>query len=216
MAAADGDSSTKAAKLAPLVRLAVALQSPSQGLEFHSPNPDRTGRVAIRWDTGVDSKPNCAGESYPLAFNVSVEPVDIEFRAERDAFVEALRSVWRIADLADDLERARVSADRSRLAMRAANERLALVLERRPAGSVMGPAEVRPDRGQAGELRRPWHGPVWLVDPVKRWSGLGFRYESIADLWASHPYLRPTSAGHDEDGPWMRVEYQPIGEVDGG
>lgn len=34
-------------------------------------------------------------------------------------------------------------------------------------------------------------GAAWLMDPVKQEAGMGFRFDSLADLWHAHPELRP-------------------------
>lgn len=177
--------------------MALSLRDP-EVFEHYSPHADQTGRIRICWDTGVRSKPNASGESYPLRFAVGIDPVDVEFRAELDAFVAALTSVWNVADLAQDVVTHRERADRAEAREKGTQERIAKLLDRAHHGWAAGPAEVRPDRD--------WDGPVWLLDPDKLWNGLGFRFESLAELWRIHPYLRPVAAGSDVHGPWMRVE----------
>lgn len=36
-------------------------------------------------------------------------------------------------------------------------------------------------------------GAVWMLDPVKRGNGFGFRFDSLDELWRAHPNLRPVS-----------------------
>lgn len=36
-------------------------------------------------------------------------------------------------------------------------------------------------------------GAVWVQDPEKRDAGMGFRFESLADLWRTWPDIRPVS-----------------------
>jgi hypothetical protein len=185
------------AVLAPIAPMALSMRDPEVN-EWHSPHADQTGRVGIKWDTGTRSTPNASGESYPLQFRVYIDPVSEEFRAERDAFVTALTSVWNVADLAQDVITHRERADRAEARERGTQERIASLLDASHHGWAAGPAEVRPDTD--------WSGPVWLLDPEKLWNGLGFRFESLAELWRVHPYLRPVAAGTDDKGPWMRVE----------
>lgn len=68
-----------------------------------------------------------------------------------------------------------------------------------PGQRFLGPAYVRPDSKSA------WQGRVWLVDPEKGFSGLGFMFDSLPDLWRAMPDLRPMAAGQDETGPWIEV-----------
>ena len=40
-------------------------------------------------------------------------------------------------------------------------------------------------------------GAVWMLDPIKRGAGFGFRFDSLDDLWRTHPNLRPVSWTND-------------------
>ena len=50
--------------------------------------------------------------------------------------------------------------------------------------------EARPTRGRF-LVEIDDRGGAWLLDPVKGDAGLGFRYRTLADLWADRPGLRP-------------------------
>lgn len=85
--------------------------------------------------------------------------------------------------------------DAERAARVAADKRLQATLTGRTS-QVFGRALVRVERD----------GSVWLQDPAKQDRGLGFRFESLADLWRTHPELRPVEWGVDDQGPYMLVE----------
>lgn len=115
--------------------------------------------------------------------SVLVQHSDICFATRvADAIVEVLPDATRAIAIARHAQsEAEQRASRAYAAERDAKERLNAVLHGNRR--LFGPALVRVAKD----------GSAWLLDPVRRDSGLGLRYPSLTELWRSHPELRPVS-----------------------
>ena len=108
---------------------------------------------------------------------------------------------WRARCLAAEAERDALRAEpeerqRARITgLEAEVEKLrALVPPKHPA-RLFGPGMARFDS----------QGALWLLDPVKQWSGMGVRCAGWDDLFRCYA-VRVTGHGFDEHGPWWTVE----------
>lgn len=194
------------AVIAPALSNLPALR-PGEPHEYHPVSGGRTGTFSLRFETDRETIIGTTGERHALEFSVLVSAVDEQHRPAVLAFLEALRHAGReFGRLAEELRNANDSAQRAderaalaKLRADRAEQRTEAVLGGRHGLLGSGTAEVRPHD------RATWTGAVWLLDPVKRWAGFGFQFNTITDLWRAHPYLRPLAAGADDDGPWMLV-----------
>ena len=107
-----------------------------------------------------------------------------------------------LADIRSHLEQAEKVADDAKRAARRYRERLRAVLGETRGIGAFGDILVREIPG-AG---------AWLLDPEKREAGFGLRFDSLDDVWRSHPHLRPVRWGADADGPFLIVRPLALAE----
>lgn len=132
------------------------------------------------------------------AARVVIEPHSAEDQGAAEdlaeVFADAHRKIGE-ANRCADTRQATIQHLTSRISDLKRKIRLLSGEERTP--SLFSEAHVRPDR--SGD------GSVWLLDPAKRWGGLGFRFSGWAELAFQCPEIRPCGVGCDDDGPFVVV-----------
>jgi hypothetical protein len=144
------------------------------------------GGGVVQWSGWFNSD---ADEQHIGALNVLLQVV-------ADLFNEAGRTAAIVRNALEDRNAAR-------RAQRIAEDRLERVLL--GTTPAFGDIFVRVD---------PHNGSAWLLDPVRRDSGFGLRFASLADLWIAHPELRPIRWGADAEGPVLIVAPLALPEPD--